>query len=292
MDTLLLSLGWNSHRAIGCTWPLLWVLIIVVMLSGWVSAQSRPAILPWSIHREAAMPGWIPGQWNYPANLPRPDMQWTWSLGGRYHPAVSALSEIVLSAGYISNKDWLTLGISRQGTTTVSRHQMVIGYSKSLYRNRAGLSLQWNRTAHSLYRIQNISACIGSEQALGAHWRIGFGLQHPMILQGKPMINPRADAIKEPAQGLNLGLYGVMELSPWLIQGTTQFSQVEGWRNELGVVYRRSSGMGIVFSADPVNTLFNLGICYAWDRNSLWTSTLYSPLPGLCYQMAWEGGIP
>jgi len=198
----------------------------------------------------------------------------------------------VLSAGSASDQNWLTLGISRQGTALVTRYEILMGYSKSFKHNRAGLSLQWNRTSHSQYQAQHLSACIGSEQALGPNWRIGFGLQHPMILIGSSVAHPGTDAIKEPVQGLSLGLYGVIDLSPWLIQGTTQFNRIEGWRNELGVVYQRSSGMGIVLSADPINSLFNFGICYKWDRNSLWTSTLYSPLPGLCYQTAWKGGIP
>lgn len=266
--------------------------VMAVLSSGPVSGQSGPGILPMTIHRETSMPGWIPGQWSWPATPPRPDLRWTSSIGGRYHPAIPALSELVLSAGYRSDHDWLTLGVSRQGSIPLSRYKVVIGYSKSLKRNRAGLSLQWNRTGYSQHRTQHLSACIGSEQAIGAKWRVGFGLQHPMI-PGRPSSHSMgSDGMADPAQGLQLGLYSMMDHNPWLIQGTTHFSRIDGWRNELGLVYRRESGLGIVLSTDPVNTVFVFGICYFLNRYSLWTSTLFSPLPGLCYQTAWEGGIP
>jgi hypothetical protein len=292
MDTLLRLFQWSNLWAYGLISPIPGGFVLAVLETGITYGQSRPAILPLSIHREASMPGWIPGQWSWPATPPRPDVRWTSSVGGRFHPFVPALTEFVFSVGYAPDRDWLTLGISRQGTDTYRRHQIVVGYSKSMKHNRAGLSLQWNRTSVSQYQAQHLSAVLGSEQAIGANWRIGFGLQHPMILGRPSGHNPPTDANAEPAQGLNLGLYGVMDRSPLLIQGTMHFSLINGWRSELGVVYRRSSGLGIAFSTDPVKILFNFGICYITNRNSLWTSTLYSPLPGLCYQTAWEGGIP
>jgi len=287
MDKSCRPLPRSIHWTIQSGWALSAVLGI-----GHLHGQSQPAIMPLAIHREAAVPGWIPGQWSWPATPPRPNMRWASSIGGRYHPAVPALSELLLSIGYSPDQDWLTLGISQQGSFTLRQHQICLGYSKSLKRNRAGLSLKWNRLRNGRIQSQRLSASLGSEQQLGAYWRTGFGLQHPMILKDPSSNSLAMNPREEPVHGLKLGLYSVMQRDPWLFQWATHYSRIEGWRNELGIVYKRSSGLGIVFSTDPMNTLFHFGICYGKSGTSFWTSTLYSPLPGLSYQTAWEGGMP
>ncbi len=253
--------------------------------------QFRPSVLPLSIHREAAINGWIPGQWSWPSTPSRSSLQWTSSIGGRYHPAVPALSEFTFALGYSSSKDWLTLGITQYGSPPTKRYEFCLGYNKSMNRNRAGVSLEWNILSNSSIPYQHLSASLGSEQALGNHWRIGFALRHPMILHQLYKRRPYIDHREEPIHGLHLGLFTMMQKDPWLIHGAAHFSRIEGLRSEISFIYKRNTGLGIVFSTDPVNTLFKFGICYIKTSSSLWASTMYSPLPGLSYQAAWEGGI-
>jgi hypothetical protein len=92
--------------------------------------------------------------------------------------------------------------------------------------------------------------------------------------------------------GLGLSLFTMMKSDPWNIHGATHFSRIEGLRLEMGFIYQRKSGFGMVFSTDPVNTVMKFGLCYLRDHSSVWASTMDSPLPGLSYQAAWEGGVP
>jgi len=252
--------------------------------------QSRPALLPLGIHREPALNGWIPGQWSWPSTPPRTDLKWSTVVGGRYHPAIPSLQEITIAVGFSSLQNWLTLGITQYGSPPLRRHKVNLGYSKSMNRNRSGISLEWIRLNRTNIQSQSLSATLGSEQALNKQWRIGLTIQHPLTFQNPSVSRTNLDQREEPVYGLGLGLFTMVESDPWLVHGATHFSRIEGLRLETGFIYRRNSGLGMVFSADPVNTVMKFGICYKQDKSSVWASTMDSPLPGLSYQTAWEGG--
>lgn len=254
--------------------------------------QSRPALLPLGIHREPALNGWIPGQWSWPSTPPRPDLKWSTAVAGRYHPAIPSLQEITFAASYASLQNWLTFGITQNGSPPLRRYKVNLGYSKSMSRNRSGISLEWNRLSSHNIQSQSVAATLGSEQALGKQWRIGLTLQHPMILQTISISETNLDQREEPVHGLGLSLFMMMKSDPWIIHGATHFSRIEGLRLETGFIYRRKSGLGMVFSTDPVNTVMKFGLCYLRDNTTVWASTMDSPLPGLSYQAAWEGGRP
>jgi len=113
-----------------------------------------------------------------------------------------------------------------------------------------------------------------------------------MILQNLSVSEANLDQREEPVHGLGLSLFTMMKSDPWIIHGATHFSRIEGLRLEMGFIYRRKSGLGMVFSTDPVNTVMKFGLCNLRDKSSVWASTMDSPLPGLSYQAAWEGGRP
>lgn len=257
-----------------------------------ILGQTQPANLPLGIHREAPLPGWIPGQWSWPALSPHPILRWTSTIAGRYHPNITALSELSWSVGYRADQDWLTFGITQYGGNLFRRHRLCLGFSKSLAHNRVGVTLQWNRLAQQTIPWQRLSAGLGTEQEIGPLWRIGFGIEHPMILPRLSGIEPALDPSKDAVHGLHLGIYGRMRREPWLIQIATHYNYMEGWRQEMGCIYIRESGLGFVLSADPGNAIFNFGICYRKGKQSFWASSLQSTLPGLSYQAAWEGGLP
>lgn len=252
--------------------------------------QNRPALLPLGIHREPTLNGWIPGQWSWPSTPPRADRKWSTAVGVRHHPAIPSLHDLACSAGYASHQNWLTFGISQHGSPLMRRHRINLGYSKSINRNRAGISLEWSRLNRQYFPSQSIAATLGSELALNKQWRFGLALQHPMILPKLSATATHLDQREEPVYGLGLGLFTMMNSDPWTIHGATHFSRIEGLRLETGFIYRRKSGLGMVFSIDPVNTVMNFGLCYARDHSSVWASTMDSPLPGISYQIAWEGG--
>ena len=268
---------------------LAWILT-ALSLKGFGQGQTQPALLPYGIHREPALNGWIPGQWSWPSTPPRPNTKWSTAFGGHYHPAIPSLREITIAAAYSSLQNWLTFGITQYGIPPRRSHKVSLGYSKSMNHNRTGISLAWNRSTYHNIVSQKLAATLGTEQALNKKWRVGLTLQHPIILQKLSGSVTNLDHREELVQGVGLGLFTMMESDPWLIHAATQFSRFESLKSEMGFIYRRKSGIGMVFSADPVNTVMKFGVCYMQSKSSAWASTMNSPLPGISYQTAWEGG--
>ena len=151
---------------------LLTLLCFPVLLQG----QSTASTHAMGLYGEPPIPGWIPGQDDWPALQPLEPSDFSFCMGVRHLPYLPGQGFLTLGLGYQKNRDWLTLRILRNGWWEFGSYQGGLGLSRGFQGHRVGMNLSvgWNPKE----RNQSVGFGLGTEHRLTTSWRCGFRIRH------------------------------------------------------------------------------------------------------------------
>lgn len=248
-------------------------LVLTVLRSPALYGQLQGGTHGLGLYGEPPLPGWIPGQGTWPALGPSSPAKHQGGVGLRFHPYLPGLGLIHLAYALQTQRDWLTVGLQRNGWWAYSTNSLRLGLSRRYGQHRIGLnmSMEWNQHA----QFMDWAYGLGTEHRLNSRLYSGFRIQHLGMQSGT---DPSRITLWQT------GLHMTMEQEA--LSGGLRLHLQEGGIlcSEWVLRYQPSLTYQFWFVGDPINGLFSIGLGYRIDKVGLSLSPLRSQIPGTFYR--------
>jgi len=141
-----------------------------------LQGQSTPSTHAMGLYCEPPVPGWIPGQSEWPGLQPLESGDFGFCAGLKQHPHLPGQAILTLGGGYQRNRDWLTIRLIRHGWWEFGFYQTCLGLSRGFQKHSAGMTLAAGWFPRE--KNQTVEFGLGTEHRISETWRCGFRIKH------------------------------------------------------------------------------------------------------------------
>ena len=233
-----------------------------------VLAQSTISSHALGLYAEPPLPGWIPGQDDWPALPPLELPGLGFSMGIVHLPYLPGQGVLNLGLGYQKNRDWLTLRLLRKGWWEFGSNHGSLGLSRGFQNHRFGmnLSIGWSPKESNA----SVAFGLGSEHRLNNGWRCGFRIRHA---------NPEPESASPWVPAWQSGLHVTWVQSAMNGSLRLHFVPSRGPVSEWVLGYEPSSTWSFWLVSDPWAGIIGVGLGYQGAKSRWTTSSLRTDLP-------------